>query len=303
MKYFIAFLFCIPQLLSAQNIPNPGFEIWYIGDVVLKAGDWENSNFYTFNQFGFYSANPDWEDFTEGFTSIRLSTFQQDTLAPFVAFTISGLPIMDYATGEVDVISGGTPFPYRPSKMMGKYQFASESPIEDFGQARVILKKYNTATGQADTIGYGENVLLNPTVGFQSFEVSIQYLVPDVTPDSIVVIFYSTNPEAPNVGGELWVDDLSFDFSTSIFDVENMIAISIFPNPFQEIIKVEIEALEKGQIELIDINGKIVFSKLLEKGSQTIKIETSNLVSGNYFINWRNEKGECQILEKVVKIK
>ncbi len=303
MKYLFTLLLCLPQFLPAQNIPNPGFESWLIGQVILEAEDWRSSNFYTFNQYGTYSVNPDMVYFTEGFTSARLTTTILDTLGPFASFLVSGSPLMDHVNGELDIMSGGTPFPYRPSKMKGQYQYQSESPIEDFGQAHVILKKYNASSGKADTIGYGENVLLNPTTGFQSFEVPIQYLVPDVTPDSVIVIFYSTHPNAPTAGGELWVDDLSFEISTNISSINNVLELSLFPNPFQSLIKIELTTLESGNLELITIDGKVVYSEFLNKGLQRLEIETAALPVGNYYVNWRNEKGDRQVLEKVVKVK
>ena len=303
MKYLIALLFCIPQILSAQNIPNAGFESWLIGQVILETEDWRSSNFYTFNQFGIYSVNPDFVDVTEGFASARLSTSILDTLGPFAAYLVSGSPVMDQITGEVDIMSGGTPFPYRPTKMIGKYKYESDSPFEDFGQAHVILKKYNNATGERDTIGYGQNVLLNPTTGFQTFEVAIQYMVPDVTPDSVIVILYSTNPNAPNTGAELWVDDLSFEIITNVSEMDEVLDVKIFPNPFREFIKIEIVTLEKGHLDLVDINGRKVSSEILNVGSQVIEIETEALSAGSYFINWRNEKGESHILDKVIKVR
>jgi hypothetical protein len=302
MKNLFTLLLCLPITLSAQNIPNAGFESWFIGQVVLEAEDWRSSNFYTFNQFGIYSVNPDMVNVAEGFTSARLSTSILDTLGAFTAYMVNGSPILNQVTGEVDIMSGGTPFPYRPSKMIGQYQFESNSPIEDFAQAHVILKKYNTATGERDTIGYGQNVLLNPSASFQTFEVPIQYLVPDVTPDSVIVILYSTYPDTPISGGELWVDDLSFEINTAISEIEEVVEVKIFPNPFMEIIKVEIITLKKGQIDLIDINGRKVVSKPLDEGDQTIEIETSVLPAGNYYINWRSENGESHLLEKLVKV-
>ena len=144
--------------------------------------------------------------------------------------------------------------------------------------------------------------MLNPSADFQTFEVPIQYLVPDVIPDSVIVVLYSTYPDAPNTGGELWVDNLSFEFTTNVSNIEEVLEVNLFPNPFQDFLKVEITALEKGQIELMDVSGKKVFSKSLDKGFQTIKIETSRFPSGNYFINWSNTKGESKTLEKVIKI-
>lgn len=302
MKNLITFLFCIPTLLAAQNIPNPGFESWLIGQVVLEAEDWRSSNFYTFNQFGIYSVNPDMVNVAEGFTSARLSTTILDTLGAFTAYMVNGSPMLNQVTGEVDIMSGGTPFPYRPSKMIGQYQFESNSPIEDFAQVHVILKKWNDVTGEPDTIGYGQNVLLNPSADFQTFEVPILYLVPEVTPDSVIVILYSTYPDTPIAGGELWVDDLSFEINTAVSEIEEVVEVKIFPNPFMEIIKVEIITLKKGQIDLIDINGRKVVSKPLDEGRQTIGIETTGLAAGNYFINWRSENGESYLLEKLIKV-
>ena len=303
MKNLIILLLSLPFVLPAQNIPNPGFESWLIGQVVLEAEDWRSSNFYTFNQFGDYSVNPDFVDVAEGYTSARLTTTILDTLGAFAAYLVSGSPIINQTTGTVDIMTGGTPFPYRPSKMLGQYQFKSNSPIEDFAQAHVILKKYNSVTGERDTIGYGQNVLLNPSATFQAFEVPIQYLVEDVIPDSVIVILYSTYPNAPIEGGELWVDDLSFEFTTDISEIDEVLEVNIFPNPFSEFIKIEIAVVEKGQVELIDINGRKVYSTSLDAGTQAIEIETMELVAGNYFIYWKNEKGESHLLEKLIKTK
>ena len=144
MKTLITILLSLPIILSAQNIPNAGFESWFIGQVILEAEDWRSSNFYTFNQFGIYSVNPDMVYASEGYTSARLTTTMLDTLGPFAAFMVCGSPLLDQVNGEVDILSGGTPFPYRPTKMIGQYRFESNSPIEDFAQAHVILK--NTTT-------------------------------------------------------------------------------------------------------------------------------------------------------------
>ena len=140
MKNIIVFLLCSPIFLPAQNIPNAGFENWLIGQVILEAQDWRSSNFYTFNQFGVYSANPDNIYIAEGYTSARLTTEELDTMGAFAAFLVSGSPLIDHENGTVDIMSGGTPFPHRPTKMLGKYRFESNSPIEDFAQAHVILK-------------------------------------------------------------------------------------------------------------------------------------------------------------------
>lgn len=303
MRNILPFFLFFPILLNAQNIPNAGFEDWYIGDVVLEADHWRSSNSYTFNQYLVYSANPDWVYYSEGITSARLTTVVLDTLGPYAGRIVSGAPMMDYETFELDIISGGTPFPYRPEKLTGQYRYQSESPIEDFGQAHVILKKYNPATGKRDTIGIGENVLLNPSSDFKTFEVPIQYLVADVIPDSVIVFFYSSHPQAPVAGSELWVDDLSFgDFTASAAVISPEISASLYPNPFRDFLNVEITAPEAGVIELLSAEGRPIATRKVEPGFQTIKMETGNLPAGNYFIAWQRSNGEKVVLKKVVKL-
>ena len=303
MKNIVTLLLSLPFLLNAQNIPNAGFENWLIGQVVLEAQDWTSSNFYTFNQFGIYSVNPEYVYVAEGFTSARLSTEELDTLGPFAAFLVSGSPMPDHLTGELDIMTGGTPFPHRPTKMIGKYQYQSNSPIEDFGQAHVILKKWNAAMNKPDTIGYGQNTLLNPAADFQTFEVPIQYFDPVVIPDSVIVVLYSTYPNSPNSGSVLWVDDLSFDFTSSTDEFDALVDVKVYPNPFAELVQIEIQALEKGNIELVGAVGKTYFKIPVETGHQKIELKTVELAPGNYFIVWKTEHGENRVIEKLVKTK
>ncbi len=303
MQNILPLFIFFPILLNAQNIPNAGFEDWYIGDVVLEADQWQSSNSYTFNQYLVYSANPDWEYFTEGFTSVRLTTVVLDTLGPYAGRIVSGSPMMDYETFQLDIISGGTPFPHRPEKLTGQYRYQSQSPIEDFGQAHVILKKYNPATGKRDTIGIGENVLLNPSPDFKTFEVPIQYLVADMIPDSVIVFFYSSHPQAPVAGSELWIDDLSFgDSTSSVTGAMPAVAANLYPNPFRDFLNVEITAPEEGVIELVSAEGRPVATRKAEKGTRTFTIETGNLPAGNYFITWQRSSGEKLFLKKAVKM-
>jgi hypothetical protein len=198
-------------------------------------------------------------------------------------------------------MSGGTPFPYRPTKMKGKYRFESESPIEDFAQARVILKKYNSSTGERDTIGNGENVLLNPSMDFQEFEVPINYNDPTTIPDSVIVILYSTYPSSPIEGGTLWVDDLSFEFTTAVSNIDDISEVKIFPNPFSDFFRIELDVKKEGELNLIDANGRNVISKSVNNGRHVLEFDLRGLPAGNYFLNWQSENGKSSLLKKLIK--
>ena len=206
---------------------------------------------------------------------------------------------------SIDFITGGTPFPYKPAKMLGFYKYTSNVPIEDFGQARVILKKYNENTGKRDTIGLGENLLLNPAGDFMPFEVPINYLVPNVTPDSIVVIFHSTYPDFPNAGAELWLDSLSFDISTAIEEFENggkaegINYCSVSPNPSDEIIYVEFNFPADGFLKLFNSEGKLTYVESVASTFEDLEINVSGFPAGLYILQLFHRKGEVVQTHKI----
>ncbi len=65
-------------------------------------------------------------------------------------------------------------------------------------------------------------------------------------------------------------------------------SIIVFPNPAKDeaIVKINVEQNQNVVLNVIDVTGKTVFvtEKEFNKGEQTIKINTSNFKSGNYFI-------------------
>lgn len=81
--------------------------------------------------------------------------------------------------------------------------------------------------------------------------------------------------------------------------------ISIFPNPFNEILQVEIDALVggEGKIEVFDMMGKIVTTTPLSiaLGKQQISLDLSHITVGTYFV--RTTIGARSSVDKLLKIK
>ncbi|GAB4165122.1 MAG: hypothetical protein Tsb0033_26800 [Winogradskyella sp.] len=98
--------------------------------------------------------------------------------------------------------------------------------------------------------------------------------------------------EDANNNGDPTDDDLDSsgipDYLEANVTLSNEISESndfkIYPNPFSEIIYVNISGIVfGGKVLLFDINGKILFSK--EVFSQNLRIDTSDIKSGVYFLN------------------
>lgn len=93
-------------------------------------------------------------------------------------------------------------------------------------------------------------------------------------------------------------DYLEFNVTLSNEIAENF-DVEIFPNPFSETINVK--ASEIGlefKVLLIDINGKIIFSKTIF--TQDLKINTLDLKSGVYFLNIKTQSKAFN--KKIIKL-
>ena len=99
------------------------------------------------------------------------------------------------------------------------------------------------------------------------------------------------------------MDDLSFEFTTAASEIKGISDVKIFPNPFSDFFTIDLNVKTKGQLDLLDVNGKIVVSKKLNVGAHLLEFDLRGIPAGSYFLYWKGEDGKIQILEKLVKTK
>jgi hypothetical protein len=77
--------------------------------------------------------------------------------------------------------------------------------------------------------------------------------------------------------------------------------LQLYPNPAKDeiniIVKIDIE--EKGIIKILDIQGNVLYSDIVENSKCNLKVETSFLNSGVYIIKYSSKSGEEKI-EKLI---
>lgn len=83
-----------------------------------------------------------------------------------------------------------------------------------------------------------------------------------------------------------------FTYSNTVIvkkDIGNNEQVFVYPNPFKEQLNVDVTTLSKGEItlQIIDISGKIIETKMLEvlPGNNSILFDTHHLTNGIYMIN------------------
>ncbi|MCK4662264.1 MAG: T9SS type A sorting domain-containing protein [Bacteroidales bacterium] len=101
---------------------------------------------------------------------------------------------------------------------------------------------------------------------------------------SIGFLFYAS-------GIPILIDELNF----------NNQSISIFPNPTNEIINIEIKSqkIKLFNAEIYNIQGKLIFMKQYK--SNSINIDISDLSKGIYLLKLKDENGSIIKTKKIVK--
>jgi hypothetical protein len=95
-------------------------------------------------------------------------------------------------------------------------------------------------------------------------------------------------------------ETVSTFLKTPTTEVLSNVNIHIFPNPSADLIVIQIDNLVKEDftVELLDISGKLLQTKQLNKGSTIVYFDTQTLYSGTYLVKISN--GSAQTTQKVV---
>jgi len=84
----------------------------------------------------------------------------------------------------------------------------------------------------------------------------------------------------------------------------NTFDVTVFPNPFQLefIIALEGDEHPVRRIDLIDINGRVIYTERQSSIASNIKIDGSSYNPGIYFLQYRDASGYLIYSEKILKL-
>jgi hypothetical protein len=130
---------------------------------------------------------------------------------------------------------------------------------------------------------------------YTRFDIPIFYFGAPAS-DSVEVYIYGGNPDLPTPGNIMKLDAFEFTFgspSTSIVSMDS--DINIYPNPFNELINIELNSSEIKEFKIYSLTGKVVYEGVLE--TDLISVDLSNLPPNVYLLRVGNE------VKKLVKKK
>ncbi len=300
--YLAAFLLFQSLLPKAQNIENPGFDSAYIGGIDrihswITSDAWYN---WTIDTVQPHTPNThyvsvglqyhellqtvqlEYANAFEGALAIKLFSVNGKVRVdgnPYKGFITNGNHFYTDSQGYLDFVKGGTPFPFRPSKLRGHFKFDNTSPsLTNFGKARILLKKYNSTLQQIDTVAYAESTMqFYPTANWTAFELPLVYQS-NQTPDSVVLVFESS---AWGLSSTFWLDSLGFYYpNPSAINEFNQIQKPLF---FHDVINHSIELNKEVLFREIKLYNSI--GKIVHQGKENdFSISIDNLYTGIYFL-------------------
>lgn len=283
-------LFLSANLLTAQTVPNGGFEDWTAntsGTYAYELPDqWKTTDSASLAVTGgiVHSAIKETSLVHGGSYAIKLIGWP----TPFPNSNAPGAA----SNGDIDIstlsIIKGTPDTVRHQKLNGFYIF---TPVGgDTCHVIATLVKWNSTTNMRDTIAIGEFSTNDATgtTAYSPFSVDFNYMNWTDNPDTMVVLLLTSRLNVPsgNPGTTLYVDDLSFTGVVGIDDItSNINSVKLYPSPASSImtIKVDLKQARNLHYAIYDISGKHIFSDVIEPNET--RLDVSNFAPGNYSLH------------------
>lgn len=212
----LAVLFVGSWAQAQTGLPNMNFEDWHMdANGRDSLAGWSSSN-----AVAMHPVNALVKDSTpayQGDYSAKLIT------APFgfvqyskISILVNGQASFTWNGGNgysVELVEGGgTPIDFKPSALNGYYKCVAAA-LNNKGLAQVFLTRYDSISQIRDTVGSGSLDLM-PSTAYSAFSVPLNDLMPGVMPDTIITIFYSSNPEtvaSNSVWTDLFLDSLTLE--------------------------------------------------------------------------------------------
>lgn len=155
--------------------------------------------------------------------------------------------------------------------------------IDQNGQ--VIIEK---TVGGSDTDVLNGGLLVNNSLFLAGYSRS------DVSGDKLIPKFDIGNTDA-----DVWIVELD---ATTLDVIQNNVNLlpNVYPNPVTDILSIDLSDFNQAYvIDVYDLKGVLITSKILVQTSETVQLDFSKLASGVYTILIRTHKGTSTV--KVVK--
>lgn len=313
MQYLPRTLLCLLLLslfcaTKAQDIDGGSFENWRdingYEEPVGANGDtlfWGTNNKLSLLGGGPLTTFRESEDVYQGNYAVKLVSKYWD-LEPQPLGVAAILASGYFEANIADLTKSfrlGRPWTTRPTRFKGYYKYFPQEDDQCAIYAR--LTKYNTDSGQQDTIGEASLTVFETVNEYTAFDLEFDY-VSNETPDSITIVF---TPSAYGyeflIGGNstLLIDEVSLSYDPIDIQLigENPM-LQLYPNPSTGQLQIQGDLSEVQSLEIFDLQGALVYSQAFESTNNSA-LDLSYLANSTYLYRFKlhNEKQSTGFLE------
>jgi hypothetical protein len=303
IKKWTIILLCLFSInISAQNIPNGGFEIWDTNGAADYPVNWLFMNSPVCTPTMLPATQTD--DSYEGNWAVKL-----------VSHTCIGMPGTNLEVGFIYTgnLGGSTinnysiPFNERPDNLSFFYKFYPEG--NDSAFVLLMLVKYDTIELEiTDTVAYSTGYIQDEVDEYTPFTLPITYLSEN-TPDYMYLIFTTSKTLGPNtipisfpgeyanLGTTLIIDNVSAEGGTLGIDSKANLesAIMVYPNPAHDVLMIKKpENIQLQRISLFNNIGR----EVIQFNNRQTTFNIRGLKPGLYFLKLHTDKGV--IVKKII---
>jgi hypothetical protein len=269
--FFGLFLMTGICYLSAQTVPNNGFESW---TNVTTVNTWKSNS----NSVNYIRQSTDKRS---GNYAAQIVSSAADLSGS--AGNISGILTLGNVNLTTQSVSGGIPISSKPTEFHGYYKYTAGNGGENM-IVTVTMTKWTgssrlTLANQTFASPVGQSITT-----YTLFSVPLTYNPTTITPDTFNITFRSSQASSAVLGTMLLIDDLAFTTATEVAE-SNTFMPSMWPNPANENVFINLNG-EEYDITVINMIGQTVL--LSKTNKEVTSIETSNLPIGIYYVNAEN---------------
>ena len=265
--------------LTTLAVPNADFEQWTTINTD-KATGWNSSETYMLGSL------------TKSNQSNAGSAAAKITTASFVGNIQTG--VLSLGSVQYGILPADTKyFPeFKINKIPTALNFSSKyvasAGINDTAAVEIILtRNVGNVTTKVGS-GYG---LIAPSANFKTIQVPIAMFQNETVADSAIVLFYSSRGKGSvdrGLGSALWVDDVSFDFTTVGINNEMLLQqVILSPNPAKETVVISNHSNQPVTVTLKNISGQALYTYSISEFDK-YNLNTAGLGKGIYLVEISN---------------
>ena len=280
-KQLLSIIISLPSFyLCAQNVPNPGFELWTTQGQTESPDGWIGSPAITKSI-----------DANSGSFSARIEAGTFTNPQSGQTFQIPGRLVTGITGGGMGAQGiEGYPSTLRPDSITGMFKYVPNG--FDSCIIRIKITSWNSTTASRDILGQGVFVSYG-SAGYSTFSSPIEY-VSSNTPDSCTIELMSSNPQSGIQGSVLWIDDIELISTLGLMD-ESDNKVQVYPVPTNDVLC--LQGIDNNkELRILDSFGRSMGCKTVSDN----RIDMSEFEPGIYYIVFGTANNS--ILRKVVKL-